>query len=86
MVDISAQRIGNQVEFTVRDYGSGLRPEHRARVFDRYFRAPSPNGQAGGTGLGLAISREFIQSMGGEIGLKDEVEPGAAFYFRLAVA
>lgn len=85
-VDISVQQIANQVEFTVRDYGPGLRPEHRARVFDRYFRTPGPNGQPGGTGLGLAISKEFIQSMGGEIGLKNDVEPGAAFYFRLAVA
>ncbi|MFD1141782.1 ATP-binding protein [Larkinella insperata] len=85
-VDIAARQLGNQVEFTVRDYGPGLRPEHRARVFERYFRAPGPNGQSGGTGLGLAISKEFIQSMGGEIGLKDGIEPGAAFYFRLAIA
>jgi signal transduction histidine kinase len=70
----------------VRDYGPGLRPEHRAKVFDRYFRAPGQNGSVSGTGLGLAISKEFIQTMGGEIGLKDGVEPGAAFYFRLAVA
>jgi PAS domain S-box-containing protein len=86
VVRIAAQRIGNQVEFTVRDYGPGLRPEHRAKVFDRYFRAPGQNGSVSGTGLGLAISKEFIQTMGGEIGLKDGVEPGAAFYFRLAVA
>ncbi|GAB3252112.1 ATP-binding protein [Larkinella harenae] len=85
-VDITARQVGKEVEFMVRDYGPGLRPEHRSRVFDRYFRAPGPSGQSGGTGLGLAISKEFIQSMGGEIGLKDNVEPGAAFYFRLAVA
>ncbi|GAB3890873.1 ATP-binding protein [Larkinella knui] len=86
VVAISARQIGNQVEFTVRDFGPGLRPEHRARVFDRYFRAPGQNGSVSGTGLGLAISKEFIQTMGGEIGLKDGIEPGAAFYFRLAVA
>ena len=67
----------------VRDYGPGLRPEHRDRVFDRYFKAPGLNGQVSGTGLGLAISREFIQSMGGQIGIHTDVEPGAAFFFRL---
>ncbi|RRB00920.1 sensor histidine kinase [Larkinella rosea] len=82
-IRISARQLGNEVEFTVRDFGPGLRPEHRAKVFDRYFRAPGQNGQVSGTGLGLAISKEFIQSMGGEIGLKDDIEPGAAFYFRL---
>lgn len=85
LIDISAQRIGSQVEFTVRDYGPGLRPEHRERVFDRYFRAPGINGQLSGTGLGLAISKEFIQSMGGEVGLHNEVSPGAAFFFRLVI-
>ena len=85
-IDITTRRIDNQIEFTVRDYGPGLRPEHRERVFDRYFKAPGLNGQHSGTGLGLAISREFIQSMGGQIGLHDNVDLGAAFYFRLAVA
>ncbi|GAB3925169.1 sensor histidine kinase [Larkinella terrae] len=85
-VDISVRQMGKEVEFTVRDFGPGLRPEHRSKVFDRYFRAPGQNGQVSGTGLGLAISKEFIQSMGGEIGLKEGVEPGAAFYFRLPVA
>ncbi|WP_420146507.1 ATP-binding protein [Spirosoma sp.] len=85
-IDISALRTGSQVEFTVRDYGPGLRPEHRAKVFDRYFRAPGINGQSSGTGLGLAISKEFIQSMGGEVGLHDNVTPGASFFFRLSLS
>ncbi len=86
VINITAHRMNEQVEFAVRDYGSGLRPEHRDRVFERYFKAPGLNGPFSGTGLGLAISKEFIQSMGGEIGLLPEVTPGAAFYFRLAIA
>ncbi|GAB3985863.1 ATP-binding protein [Spirosoma daeguense] len=85
-IDISVQRMANQIEFTVRDFGPGLRPEHRERVFERYFRAPGLNGQMSGTGLGLAISKEFIQSMGGDVGLHNDVTPGASFYFRLNVA
>jgi signal transduction histidine kinase len=67
----------------VRDYGAGIRPEHRHRIFDRYFRAPGSNGQASGTGLGLAISSEFITAMNGQIGLDTSIIDGAAFYFRL---
>ncbi|GAB3712741.1 ATP-binding protein [Spirosoma flavus] len=85
-IDISVQQDASQVEFTVRDFGPGLRPEHRERVFERYFRAPGLNGQLSGTGLGLAISKEFIQSMGGEVGLHNDVTPGASFFFRLNVA
>ncbi len=84
-IDISAKVVKKFVEFTVRDHGPGVRPEHQARVFDRYFRAPGVQGQPSGTGLGLAISKEFIQALGGEIGLDTAVSPGAAFYFRLPV-
>ena len=85
-IDITVQPVGDQVEFTVRDYGPGLREEHRERVFERYFKAPGLNGPFSGTGLGLAISKEFIQSMGGQIGLHPNVVPGAAFYFRLVIS
>lgn len=82
-IDVSVSSLGKQVEFEVRDYGAGVRPEHRDRIFDRYFRAPGNNGQSSGTGLGLAISKEFIESMGGEIGLRTDPEAGAVFFFRL---
>jgi two-component system, NtrC family, sensor histidine kinase KinB len=85
-IDVSATREGDTVEFRVRDRGAGIRPEHRDRVFDRYFRAPGANGQASGTGLGLAISKEFIDSLSGKIGLDTTVTNGAAFWFRLPIA
>ncbi|MBO0948512.1 sensor histidine kinase [Fibrella forsythiae] len=82
-IDVSARILNEGVEFRVRDHGAGIRPEHRDRVFDRYFKAPGSNGQASGTGLGLAISSEFIQSMNGQIGLDTGVTDGAAFWFVL---
>lgn len=92
-IEVSATRQDNFVEFRVRDYGAGIRPEHRDRVFDRYFKAAvigqsggsNPATANGGTGLGLAISSEFIQSMNGQIGLDTSVTDGAAFWFRLSV-
>ncbi len=84
-IEVSVQPVDGQVQFRVRDYGAGIRTEHRARIFDRYFKAPGSNGQTSGTGLGLAISKEFIESMGGEIGLENTTD-GAAFYFRLPMA
>ena len=94
-IEVSARRVDSSperrtVEFRVRDHGTGIRPEHQDRVFDRYFKASvvgqsQGNGQTSGTGLGLAISSEFIKTMNGEIGLDTSVTDGAAFYFRLAV-
>ena len=90
-IRISVLPVENGLKFMVRDYGAGIRPEHRDRVFDRYFRAPGANGpgherQASGTGLGLAISREFITAMNGQIGLDTSVTDGAAFFFVLPTA
>jgi two-component system, NtrC family, sensor histidine kinase KinB len=82
-IEVSARVLKQGVEFRVRDHGAGIRPEHRDRVFDRYFKAPGSNGQASGTGLGLAISSEFIHSMNGQIGLDTTVTDGAAFWFTL---
>ena len=84
-IEVSARAVGQGVEFRVRDHGAGIRPEHRDRVFDRYFKAPGSSGQPGGTGLGLAISHEFIQSLNGQIGLDTTVTDGAAFWFTLPV-
>ncbi|GAA4460387.1 ATP-binding protein [Nibrella saemangeumensis] len=90
-IRISARQTNNTVEFCVRDYGTGIRPEDRDRLFDPYFRGAvnlhaDKSSPVSGTGLGLSISREFITSMHGEIGILPDISDGAAFYFRLPVA
>ena len=54
-----------------RRQGSGIAPEHRERVFERFGTLPDPAG--GGTGLGLAIARWVTDLHGGRIGLVDPV-------------
>ncbi|GAA4416121.1 ATP-binding protein [Nibrella viscosa] len=89
-VEITARQNQGSVEFCVRDYGNGIRPELRDRVFDRFYRDTNSQattaGPVSGTGLGLAISKDFITSMQGEIGIAPDITDGAAFYFRLPVA
>lgn len=48
----------------VEDSGPGVAPEHRERLFDRFFTTKEPDE---GTGLGLAISRDLVASMGGTL-------------------
>lgn len=59
---------GPQVGLVVRDHGIGLRPEHAARAFERFFRADS-SGSIPGTGLGLALVKEIIELHGGQVEL-----------------
>ncbi|MCW8141550.1 MAG: HAMP domain-containing histidine kinase, partial [Planctomycetota bacterium] len=68
----------------VRDDGPGVPPEHRARLFSRFYRVPgSP---PGGTGLGLSIARDVVHAHGGEIGIDGAPGQGSAFWLTLPLA
>ncbi len=67
---------------TVDDQGPGIRPEDRARVFDRFWRAPGS--AEGGTGLGLAIAAWVVERHGGTIEVQDAPGGGTRFEARLA--
>jgi two-component system, NtrC family, sensor histidine kinase KinB len=70
----------NGVDFTVQDFGKGIDPRYKDRIFDRYFKVP---GSSEGTGLGLAICKEFIEAQGGTIWLETEPGNGTRFSFHL---
>ncbi|MBO4848237.1 MAG: hypothetical protein J5586_03695 [Clostridia bacterium] len=62
---------------SVRDTGIGIPEEHRAHVFERFYRVDkSRSKQTGGTGLGLAIVKHIAEKYGGEISLESEVGRG----------
>jgi PAS domain S-box-containing protein len=68
----------------VRDYGPGIPPEDRERVFGRFERgAPDPS--FGGLGLGLWISRQIVEAHGGRIRLNEPEGGGAEFVLDLPV-
>jgi signal transduction histidine kinase len=72
------------LRFEVADTGPGIPPEHRERVFERFFQVDnSITRRHGGTGLGLAICREFVQLWGGRIGVDCGPEGGSTFWFEV---
>jgi two-component system phosphate regulon sensor histidine kinase PhoR len=72
------------VRIEVRDDGPGIADKHRARVFERFYRAdPSRSREAGGTGLGLSIVKHLVESMGGEVGVEPHQPQGSVFWLRL---
>jgi signal transduction histidine kinase len=70
-----------QVLISVRDFGQGIAPQYKDKIFDRYFRVPGTKKE--GTGLGLAISKEFVEAQGGEIIVESEFGAGSTFTLKL---
>ncbi len=60
---------GDRALLFVSDSGSGISPEDRPRVFERFYRGASGRQAGRGTGLGLAIVAEHVRRCGGEIRL-----------------
>ena len=84
-IDISVNKKGDVVTFTVLDHGKGIDERYLPKIFDRYFKVPGTH-ERNGSGLGLAISKEFIEAQNGEIWVKSEVGTGSSFGFSLKIA
>lgn len=55
----------------VKDTGIGIPPEHRSRIFERFYRVDkSRSKERGGTGLGLAIVKHICELYNAKIELK----------------
>lgn len=80
-ITITAQPEDHYVKMAVIDKGKGIALADQQRIFQKFTRISDSNG--GGTGLGLAISKEFIEAMGGEIGLHSKEREGSTFWIRL---
>lgn len=85
-VQIHALRNNGAVQVTVSDAGPGIAPEHRERIFDRFYRIDDGYTRtSGGVGLGLAICKGFVEAHGGSIWLEPGAS-GATFTFTLPIA
>jgi two-component system sensor histidine kinase KdpD len=58
------------------DHGRGIPLEHRAHIFEPFFRG---RGTPGGSGLGLAICRGFVEANGGQITVQSALGQGTSF-------
>lgn len=83
-IEVTLERIADQLQLTVRDSGLGISPEFLPFVFDRFSQAnTSSERKYSGLGLGLAIVRHLVELHGGTIHADSEGEgQGATFTVR----
>lgn len=81
-VRVSAERRGEEWEFTVSDNGIGIEEKSRERVFGVFQRLHS-RAEYPGTGIGLAICRKIVEGHGGRIWVDAADGGGSAFHFTI---
>jgi len=86
-IDVRVRPDGRQASVSVADEGVGIAPEHRERIFDRFFRIDEGRSRdAGGAGLGLAIARWAVEVNGGRISVEPGAKGGSVFRIVLPLA
>lgn len=69
---------------SVADQGRGIPPEHRERIFERFYQVETGlTRSASGTGLGLYICRNLVEAHGGRIWVEEAEGGGSVFRFTL---
>jgi two-component system phosphate regulon sensor histidine kinase PhoR len=71
----------------VRDTGPGIAQEHRARIFERFYRVDDARSrERGGTGLGLSIVKHILTLHHGAVSVRSTPGRGSTFRFELPAA
>jgi two-component system, NtrC family, sensor kinase len=80
LVSVRTRAIGNTVEISVKDNGTGIPQEVLDKIYQPFF-STKPTGQ--GTGLGLSLSYDTIKAHGGEIKVETKEGEFAEFIILL---
>ena len=76
-VSIATARVGDRVQVTVADTGSGIAADRLSKIFDDFVTT-----KRRGLGLGLAISKRIVEQLDGTITVESELGRGTTFTLR----
>jgi signal transduction histidine kinase len=80
-VTIATARVGDRIEVSVADTGTGIPAERLGAIFDDFVTTKKR-----GLGLGLAITKRIVEQLGGTISVASEMGKGTTFTMRFPVA
>ncbi|NJM17861.1 MAG: hybrid sensor histidine kinase/response regulator [Richelia sp. RM2_1_2] len=80
LIEISLQMNSETAEIKIKDTGSGISPEQKAILFERFRPGKNKNS---GSGLGLYLSRCIIEAHQGSINVESEPGKGSLFIINL---
>jgi signal transduction histidine kinase len=81
-IDVTLTAGQDELQIMVSDEGIGVPPEHRERIFDRFYQAHGER-RFGGMGLGLYISRQIVELHGGVLKAEHPRDGGTWIILRM---
>ncbi|MBU1580686.1 MAG: HAMP domain-containing histidine kinase, partial [Bacteroidetes bacterium] len=79
---VTTKNLGDKIEISVKDNGSGIPEEIKNKIFQPFFTT-KPTGQ--GTGLGLSLSYDIVKAHGGELTVDSTKVDGTTFTIRIPI-
>ncbi len=67
------------LKISVKDQGEGISKEDSKIIFEPFIQVGEASASTG-TGLGLAITKQFVEAMGGQVGVESQEGEGSLFW------
>jgi PAS domain S-box-containing protein len=80
VITVTAKNLREYIEFTVKDDGPGIAPEHQQRIFG-LFQTLKPRDEVEGSGMGLAIIKKIMERYHCTIHVESDGIRGTQFQF-----
>ena len=82
LVTVKTEHLDNQLIIKVRDNGTGMSEDVKAKIFQPFFTT-KPTGQ--GTGLGLSLSYDIVKAHSGELRVETKEGEGSEFIITIPI-
>ncbi len=80
IIKVQGTHHADSISISVRDYGSGIRPQDVNKIFERFYQVDDYfTGQIDGWGLGLCIVKKIMELHGGSISVVSDRGLGSIF-------
>jgi PAS domain S-box-containing protein len=86
-MELRAERVKEEVVFSVADHGPGITKQDQMRLFERFYRAQEKGTEkVKGSGLGLAIVKSIAEKHGGRAWCQSKRGKGSTFFVAIPLS